>query len=197
MTELNRDEALEALDFGKVDAESELDLDQRFVRTADFEQFGLDDIWIALGPKGTGKSALFEVFAKYEEMARSLTPGGLGDVILTTGTGFGDLSELATGDIQRLRGEDGYDHDRLWRLYIAVRAGLGIADAGISVPSGPLRDLLRALGEQRDHRILPLMKSLWQTVVGDAPGEISIAAGGATVTIKGGKRSGCRDVAPR
>src|SRR5688572_20552917 len=99
MDEPDRDEALRALDFGKVDAESEIDLDQRFVRTADFERFARDDIWIGLGPKGTGKSALFEVFAKYESMARGLTPDGLTDVIITTGTGFGDLSELATGDI--------------------------------------------------------------------------------------------------
>jgi hypothetical protein len=183
-----RDQALRVLDFGKVDAESEVDLEQRFVRTADFEQFARDDIWVALGPKGTGKSALFEIFAKHEAIARDLTVDGLKDVIITTGTGFGDLSELATGDIERLKNEDGYDHDRLWRLYIAVRAALGVADAGIPVGNGPLRDLHRALGTTSDRRILPLMKSLWQTVVGDAPSQISIASHGATVTIHGGKR---------
>src|SRR5690348_10706707 len=105
----NRDAALDALDFGRVDAESEVDLDQRFVRTSDFEGLARADIWIGLGPKGTGKSALFEVFAKYEELARRLAGGGLDDVVITTGTGLGDLSELATGDIERLRGENGYD----------------------------------------------------------------------------------------
>lgn len=185
----DRDAALEALDFGKVDAESELDLEQRFVRTADFDELATQDIWIALGPKGTGKSALFEVFAKHEALARRLAPGDLERVILTTGTGFGDLSELATGDIERLSAETGYDHDKLWRLYVAVRAGMGIAAAGVSVPNGPLRDLLRALGEEPDRRVLPVMKSLWKTVVGDAPSEISIASRGATVTIRGGKRA--------
>ena len=183
-----RDAALNALNFGKVDAESELDLDQRFIRTSDFEQLARADIWIALGPKGTGKSALFEVFAKHEAMARRLAPGGLDGVLVTTGTGFGDLSELATGDIERLRGESGYDHDKLWRLYIAVRAALGVAAAGVPVPAGPLQDLLRALGELPDRRVLPILKSLWTTVIGGAPGEISIASRGATVTLRGGVR---------
>jgi len=180
--------ALGALDFGKVDAESEIDLDQRFVRTADFSEFAKDDIWIAIGPKGTGKSALFEVFAKYESMARRLTGGGLADVLITTGTGFGDMSQLATGDIERLKGESGYDHDRLWRLYIAVRAGLGVSAASLTVTRGPLRDLLVALREVEDLRILPVLRSLWELAIGDAPGEIKVAAGGATVTVKGGRK---------
>src|SRR5689334_12740876 len=113
-------EALRALDFGKVDSESETDLDLRFVRTDDFQEFVRDDIWLALGPKGTGKSALFELFAKYEDSARRLAEGALDGVIVAAGTGFGDLSEIATGDIRTLRDENGYDHDRLWRLYIAV-----------------------------------------------------------------------------
>lgn len=186
---VDRDAALHALDFGKVDAESEADLDQRFVRTADFERFASDDIWIALGPKGTGKSALFEIFAKHEPLARQLAPRSLDGVLIATGTGFGDLSELATGDIERLSGESGYDHDKLWRLYIAIRVAMGLASAGISVPNGPLRDLLRALGEEADLRVLPLMKSLWKTVIGEAPSEISIASRGATVTLRGGKRA--------
>lgn len=188
-TDIDRRTALRALDFGKVDAESEPDLDQRFVRTSDFERFTRDDVWIAIGPKGTGKSALFELFAKHENVARSLVQSGLPDVVITAGSGFGDLSQLATGDIERLRGESGYDHDRLWRLYIAIRAALGAAEAGIRVEPGPLRDLLRALGELKDPRILPLMKSLWFTVVGDPPSEISIASRGATITVRGGNRS--------
>jgi hypothetical protein len=181
--------ALEALDFGRVDAESEVDLDQRFVRTTDFEKFARQEIWVALGPKGTGKSALFELFAKYEHVARRLVPDRLGDTVIASGTGFGDLSQLATGDIERLKGEDGYDHDRLWRLYIAIRAGLGVSAAGLSVPRGPLRDLLVALHEAKDLRILPVMQSLWKLAIGDAPAEVSVASGGATVTLRGGKKA--------
>ncbi len=44
-------------------------------------------------------------------------------------------------------------------------------------------------GRSSDIRILPLLKSLWTTVAGDAPSEIRIGAGGATVTLKSGKRT--------
>jgi hypothetical protein len=185
----DRDEALRSLDFGKVDAESELDLEQRFVRSTDFERLIAEDIWVVLGPKGTGKSALFEIFAKYESIARELAGEELDDVLLTTGTGFGDLSEIATGDIERLRNKQGYDHDRLWRLYIAVRAALALSHAKVKAAPGPLRDLLRALGEAVDPRVLPLLIALWQTTVGNPPDQIQIAAGGATVTLSGGKRT--------
>lgn len=187
MTQANRDAALRALDFGRVDAESEPDLNQRFLRTDDFGRFASQEIWIAIGPKGTGKSALFELFAKYEETARGLTEDGLPRVLFTAGTGFSDLSELATGDIERLRGEDGYNHDRLWRLYIAVRAAIGIGAAGLRIPTGPLKELLVALNVDKDFRLLPLMQSLWKVAIGNAPQEVSVSAGGATVTLRGGK----------
>lgn len=181
-------DALRALDFGKVDSESEPDLDRRFVRTQDFDRFARRDIWLALSAKGTGKSALFELFAKYEDVARALVPGGLSDVRITTGTGFSDLSETATGDIESLRGERSFDHDRLWRLYIAVRAGISLGDSR-HIPKGPLHDLLVAVGREKDYRVLPLLKDLWQLVVGESPKEIRISSYGATVALRGGKRT--------
>ncbi len=181
-------EALRRLDFGKVDSESEADLDKRFVRTSDFDDFASDEIWLALGAKGTGKSALFELLTKYQPVARSLVTGGLKDVWITAGTGFADLSEVATGDLHAMRSEDGYDHDKLWRLYIAIRAGLAVARSE-RVPGGPLKELLVAVGERKDLRIGPLLKSLWKLVLGTPPGEVTIAAQGASVTLRGGTRS--------
>jgi hypothetical protein len=37
----------------------------------------------------------------------------LRDVVITAGTGFSDLSEVATGDLSLLKAEQGYDHDKL------------------------------------------------------------------------------------
>src|SRR5581483_6826468 len=179
--------ALRALDFGKVDSESEPDLDRRFVRTADFDRFVEGGTALVLGAKGTGKSALFELLTKHEDVARQLAPRALGDVIVAAGTGFSDLSEIATGDIERLKSEAGFDHDRLWRLYIAVRAVLA-AGRAVDITRGPARDLLVAIGGAKDLRIGPVLRSLWQLAVGDAPAEVRIAAGGATVTLKGGKK---------
>lgn len=187
-TGIDRTLALTSLDFGKVDAESEPDLDRRFVRTADFDEFTGSDVWLALGAKGTGKSALFELLTKYEDVARALVPDGLPDVWITAGTGFSDLSEIATGDLHALRGEDGYDHDKLWRLYLAIRAGLAVSRSSY-IPNGPLKELLVAVGERKDLRVGPLLKSLWKLVLGTPPSEVTVAAQGASVTLRGGARS--------
>ena len=180
---------IDVIDFGKVDSESEPDLDKRFVRTEDFDQFIADGNWVILGPKGTGKSAIFELFTKHEKVARALSGTALDDTIITAGTGFGDLSEIATGDIKELRDhQDKYEHEKLWTLYIAVRAALGVVELRRS-SRGPLKRLLRALGRAKDFRILPLLKELWQMVLGDAPSQVSISSHGATITLKNGRSS--------
>jgi hypothetical protein len=185
---VDRAEALRRLDFGNVDSESEHDLDRRFVRTTDFDKFVRPEIWLALGAKGTGKSALFELFTKYEGAAHALAPHQLKDVWITAGTGFSDLSEVSTGDLTALRAETGYDHERLWRLYIAIRAGLAVSRSD-KIPNGPLKDLLRALGERRDFRIGPLLKSLWRLAIGRPPQEVTFSAKGTSVTLRAGARS--------
>uniref|UniRef100_A0A942T7J0 ATPase n=1 Tax=Neobacillus citreus TaxID=2833578 RepID=A0A942T7J0_9BACI len=181
--------ALKALTFGQVDSESETDLDKLFVRTGDFDSFASDSVWLALGAKGTGKSALFELFTRFESTTRSLTGAAMKDVIVAAGTGFGDLSEVATGDIQQLRdSESNFDHDRLWRLYIAIKAGLAL-DKDFKIPKGPLKDLLRALHERKDLRVGPLLKEMWEIAVGSAPSSVTITAGGASIALQGGSRA--------
>ena len=184
---VNSFDALAALDFGKVDSESEPDLDRRFVRTTDFDRFTSSDVALVVGAKGTGKSALFELFTKFARLAREISLDDLSDVIIAAGTGFTDLSEIATGDIERLKTESGYDHDRLWRLYIAIRAGLALKD--LDIPPGPLRDLMRAVGSVSDLRVGPLLRQLWRMAVGEPPSEVSITAHGATLNLRGGKRT--------
>lgn len=186
---MTAEQALSQLDFGSVNSEAEDDLDRLFVRTGDFDKFLRKQVWLALGAKGTGKSALFELFTRFEGTARQLAGPALEDVVIAAGTGFGDLSEVATGDLQALRDSaDDYDHDRLWRLYIAVKAGLAL-DKTFKIPKGPLRDLLSALGQRPDLRIGPLLRDLWVLTVGNPPQQVSISAQGATVAIKSGKRS--------
>lgn len=159
------------------------------MRTGDFDKFLRPHVWLALGAKGTGKSALFELFTRFESTARELAGSALDDVVIAAGTGFGDLSEIATGDLQALRDSaESYDHDRLWRLYIAIKAGLAL-DSSFKVPKGPLKDLLAAVGHRKDLRVGPLLRELWQLTVGNPPEQISITAQGATVSLKGGKRS--------
>lgn len=184
----DRIDVLRVLDFGKVDAESEPDLDRRFVRTADFDAFTVADTWLALGAKGTGKSALFELLTKHEEYARGLAPKNLESAIISAGTGFSDLSEIGTGDLHELSRERDYDHDRLWRLYIAVRAARALKDLRC-VPRGPLRELLVAIGARRDLRVGPLLKGLWKLAIGSPPSQVSLATQGVSVTLNGGDRT--------
>lgn len=185
---MNKEKALTALDFGSVSSESEEDLDRLFVRTSDFDKFLKPQVWITLGAKGTGKSALFELFTRFEPAARQMAGKSLNDVVIAAGTGFGDLSEIATGDLQSLmNSSQGYDHDRLWRLYIAVKAGLAL-DESFKIPGGPLKDLVSAVHQWKDFRIGPLLQDLWELTIGNSPQQVSISSHGATISLQGGRR---------
>jgi len=185
---MSASKALAVLDFGSVNSEAEGDLDRLFVRTSDFDKFLRPNVWLALGAKGTGKSALFELFTKFEDAARQLAGDSLNNVLIAAGTGFGDLTEVATGDLEALKSEvDGYDHDSLWRLYIAIKSGMAL-DSSFDVPRGPLRDLLSAVGERRDYRVGPLLRELWTLAIGKSTETVTITAGGASISLSGGKR---------
>jgi hypothetical protein len=184
----DRNAALTALDFGRVDSESEPDLDRRFLRTDDFGRFLDSRNMLILGAKGSGKSALFEMFAKHLPATRKLAGQRLDGILLATGTGFGDLSELTTADIQGMQGLEGFQYESLWRLYIALKAGIALGQQGYS-STGPLRDLLRVIGEVRDYRVAPMLSSLWQTVGGNAPKEIQITVMGTGARIVSGKNT--------
>ena len=76
-----------------------MDLDRKFIKTKDFEQFINSQKSLVLGAKGSGKSALFQMFSKYEQVAKKLA--GLDrKIIIVTGIGFNDLKELQTDDFR-------------------------------------------------------------------------------------------------
>lgn len=89
-----KNELLDNLEFGNVDSESETDLDSKFIRTQDFNSFLNPQKALILGAKGSGKSALFQMFARYEESARKLSGLKKNKVLIVTGTGFNDIKEL-------------------------------------------------------------------------------------------------------
>ena len=179
---------LQHLGFGAVDSESEADLDKRFVRTADFDKFVRPDVWLALGAKGTGKSALFELFTKHEGAARALAPTALADVRITSGTGLSDLSEIDTTSLSDLGGGADFDHDHVWRIYIALRAGLAVKESN-HLPKGPLRELSKAVGGRRDFRIGPLLKQFWQFAVSGRPPSPKITVKGVEIDFQTGAQS--------
>lgn len=174
--------ALEALDFGSVNSEGEEGLDRLFVRTRDFDNFLKRNTYLALGAKGTGKSALFELFTGYEETARKLSGDKLDGVIIASGTGLGDLNELATRELQELKLADGsYDHNRIWELYIAVKSALAI-DPTIKISSGPLKDFLVETGTRKDYRVASIILDLWEKYVSGGPNEVKVGNGKSSAT---------------
>jgi len=183
MTDI-RGKALSDLHFGEVDSESEQDLTARFLATQEFESFaGGQRVDLVLGPKGSGKSAMFQLFAHHQEHARQLVGSALDDTIIATGTGFRDVSELSTSEIEILRREPDFDFERLWTLYIAIKAAVAIGEAGLE-SKGHLREFLRQKQLAKDFRVLPVLQSFWRNVVsGRPPASFKVTVQGATVEI--------------
>jgi energy-coupling factor transporter ATP-binding protein EcfA2 len=179
-------DALEALDFGMVDSESEPDLAKRFVRTSDFDDFLQPKYVLVIGAKGSGKSALFEMFSKHLPSTRRLAGDRMNRVLVSTGTGFGDLTELTTADINRFHAQGDFQYDALWKVYIAFKCAIALGQQGYS-STGPLRDFLRLTKGIKDYRIAPILSSAWQLVGGSAPGGIEVNVMGSGATVTGGR----------
>src|SRR5690606_23202305 len=124
-------EAFADLNFGSVDAESEPDLSSKFLRTEDFAGFISSKTSLILGPKGSGKSALFEIITKNEYMARSWAPQELKNVIFVEATGFRDASEIDTETIEELKKNSDFGYPRLWELYFSIKLSRKLYSSGI------------------------------------------------------------------
>ena len=168
---------IEALDFGKVDSESEPALEEKFLRTEDFDNFLRPEKVLVLGAKGSGKSALFEMFTRHETSARVLAGDSLKGVIIAGGTGFRDYKELTSTDIAEMRGEAGFNYDSLWELYILFKGAEATAKAGMA-STGHLKDFYRTFGVSPDYRLLPILKGIYKWAVGKPPESLHLKCGG-------------------
>lgn len=182
----NKKELLSMLEFGSVDSESEIDLDRKFIKTKDFEQFVNPKKSLALGAKGSGKSALFQMFSKYEERAKELAELG-SKIIIVTGTGFNDLKELQTDDFAKLLRNEDADFNKIWELYIAVKIAIKMGKEGYHCGEN-LVEFYRNAGIMEDFRVLNILKQLWSMAVGTPIQGIDIDIKGVKVKI-GGKYS--------
>ncbi len=180
-------ELLETLEFGNVDSESEQNLDSKFIKTKDFVEFTNPKKAVILGAKGSGKSALFQMFSKYEKSARKLAGLGKRDVIIVTGTGFNDMKELQTDDFEKLLKQEDANFDHIWELYIAVKIALKLGKEGY-YNGGNLLEFYKQAGILEDFRILSLLRQLWGVVIGSPIQGIDIDIKGIKVKI-GGKYS--------
>ena len=157
-------ELLSLLSFGNVDSESEQDLDKKFIKTKDFEAFIDSQKSLVLGAKGSGKSALFQMFSRYEETTRKLANIDK-KTLITTGTGFSDLKELQTDDFSKLLKQEDANFDRIWELYIAVKIAIKLGKEGYYLGEN-LVEFYKHAGLLEDMRILNILRQLWSMVIG-------------------------------
>lgn len=181
-----KEELLSLLSFGNVDSESERDLDKKFIKTKDFEAFIDSQKALVLGAKGSGKSALFQMFSRYEETARKLARIGKKTLIIT-GTGFSDLKELQTDDFSKLLKQEDSNFDRIWELYIAVKIAIKLGKEGYYSGEN-LVEFYKHAGLLEDMRILNILKQLWSVVIGSPIQGLDIDVKGVRVKV-GGKYS--------
>lgn len=188
----NKKELLSKLEFGNVDSESEIDLDRKFIKTKDFELFVNSQKSLVLGAKGSGKSALFQLFSKYEEKARELAELN-SKMIIVTGTGFNDLKELQTDDFTKLLKNEEADFNKIWELYIAVKIAIKMGKEGYYCGES-LVEFYRHAGIMEDFRILNILKQLWGVVIGTPVQGIDIDIKGVKIKIGGKYRIDTQDM---
>ena len=128
LAESNRLELIKSLNFPKPNAESildtEVDFNTIFQKTADFDRFLEDSVWIIRGRKGTGKSALYKLFTKYTEIAKKRSGGILNNTIIFSGHGVSNTFKPNTdvfSDIQKQIVTDDSDWLSIWRAYAIIR----------------------------------------------------------------------------
>lgn len=178
---------LQALSFGKVDSESENDLAARFLKTREFEKFVDPDTLLVLGPKGSGKSAIFRFLTTFEADARRETGSVLNNIIIAPATGQGDLKEVSSADLEDIGRAPEFDYDKFWRLYISLKVASALGRNGFQ-STGTLREVLRAFGQKKDYRILPMLKAGWGWAIGAPPRKVTLSVGDYAVSFEGGAR---------
>lgn len=183
----SKEELLELLEFGSVDSESEENLDNKFIKTRDFNDFLNPQKALILGAKGSGKSALFQMFSKYENKARELAQLERSEMLIVTGTGFNDIKELQTDDFNKLLKQEEADFDRIWELYIATKIAIKLGKEGYYTGEN-LMEFYKQARLIEDFRVLPILRQLWGMVIGTPTQGIDIEVKGVKIKI-GGKYS--------
>lgn len=179
-----KNELLDNLEFGNVDSESETDLDSKFIRTQDFNSFLNPQKALILGAKGSGKSALFQMFARYEESARKLSGLKKNKVLIVTGTGFNDIKELQTDDFTKLLRQEDANFDYIWELYIAVKIAIKLGKEGYYTGEN-LIEFYKYAGLLEDFRILSILRQLWKVVMGTPVHGVELDVKGVKIKIGG------------
>ncbi|MGD1809187.1 P-loop ATPase, Sll1717 family [Dapis sp. BLCC M126] len=116
---------IESLEFPEVNAaDPKHNLGLLFQRTADFEKFLDDTTCLIRGKKGTGKTALYWLFLKHQELARKLARGRLDNTLFLSG--HGRLKKNSPGSdefqiIHQTLQQNNGTWEAFWRAYLLFR----------------------------------------------------------------------------
>ena len=118
-------EILENLKFPEVNAaDPKQDLSLLFQRTTDFEKFLDDTTCLIRGKKGTGKTALYWLFLKHQELAQKLAHGRLDNTLFLSGHGRFQEGRPTRDEFQTihqtLQQKNG-TWEAFWRAYLLFR----------------------------------------------------------------------------
>lgn len=174
---------LRALDFGTVDAESEEKLADLFVQTPGFGKLSDRSTLIILGPKGSGKSALFRLYTDFNEKAEDILNESVQDSVhIVKGTGGDDIRSLNNRNLQKIKDQNEFSYEDFWEIYTGVKIAEKLGEAGYTA-DGELGNVLRALDEQSDRRLLPVLKTVWEYCIGDQPSNGRLSYGNFSIEI--------------
>lgn len=133
----HRWEIVESLHFPEVNAaDPQQDLSLLFQRTTDFEKFLDDTNCLIRGRKGTGKTALYWLLLKHNDVAKELAHGRLDKTICLSGHGRFHESRPSRDEFQVIhRGlqEDSSSWEAFWRAYLLFRV---VKESDFKFPKG-------------------------------------------------------------
>lgn len=121
-------QALNALHFGRVDAETDYRLSQCFVGTEMLRQALLPQHSLFIGPKGSGKSALFRLLCNDLSMWKSLLPKGYDTIYRIPATGLQSEKYLSGVDLDELSPQTANDFRSFWLLYVGLKTATTLVE---------------------------------------------------------------------
>ena len=125
---MDSSQALNALHFGRVDAETDYRLSQCFVGTEMLRQALLPQHSLFIGPKGSGKSALFRLLCDDLGPWKSLLPKGYEIIYRIPATGLQSEKYLSGVDLDELSPQTANDFRSFWLLYIGLKTATTLVE---------------------------------------------------------------------
>jgi hypothetical protein len=118
---LDPQQVLSGLNFGRVDAESDSRFDNCFIGTDTLKQVLLPQHSLVLGSKGSGKSAAFRLLCDDLQRVKAFLPQGYNNIFPVPAYGLQSEEYLPGVEIRALKSTSVDDFRYFWLLYIGLK----------------------------------------------------------------------------